>query len=243
LPLPTRLLGLLLFALALPVRADYDFGDMRLAPLADPVQLSYPQGAAPSADKLRQVVSVVAPSREWQVMSQAEGRMELERNVRNKHMLRVELISDDRGFRLRYRASANLMYREVEHGGDKLPVIHHNYNTWVQELAAAISAGLGIGAKPVAGFASVESVEAVPYVRDGGRKAYTDFLTRSSPRAFAIAPNGAWGFSGPTAPIANARARERYDPIENALERCNRRGEGRCRVYALDGRVVWRGDL
>jgi hypothetical protein len=67
----------------------------------------------------------------------------------------------------------------------------------------------------------------------------TTRLLANSP---AIAPNGAWGFSGPTAPITDARARERFDPIENVLERCNRRGEGRCRVYALDGRVVWRGD-
>jgi hypothetical protein len=234
----------LLLAFALPARADnYDFGDMRLAPLADPVQLSYPAGAAPSAAKLREVVAVVAPSREWRVLSQSERRIELERNVRNKHMLRVELVSDDRGIQLRYLDSVNLMYRELERGGDRLPVIHHNYNIWTQELAAAIAGGLGIGAKPIAGFAPIESVAAVPYLRDGGRRGYADFLTRLAPRAFAIAPNGAWGFSGPVTPIYNARARERFDPIENALERCNKRGEGKCRLYAIDGRVVWRGDL
>ena len=237
-------LSVVLLALTFPARADnYDFGDVRLAPLADPVQVTYPAGTAPTQEKLREVVSVVAPSREWRVLSQSDGRMEMERNVRNKHMLRVALDADERGFRLRYLQSVNLMYREIEHGGDKLPVIHHNYNTWVQELATSIAAALGGGAKPIAGFAPVESVEAVPYLRDGGRRAYADFLTRLSPRAFAIAPNGAWGFSGSATPIYNARARERFDPIENALERCNKRGEGRCRVYALDGRVVWRGDL
>ena len=32
---------------------------------------------------------------------------------------------------------------------------------------------------------------------------------------------------------------DRFDPLENALERCNQRGDGSCRVYAIDGRVVW----
>lgn len=242
--MPLVILFVVLLAFTLPACADnYDFGDVRLAPLADPVQVSLPAGAALSAEKLREVVAVVAPSREWRVLSHSEGRMQLERSVRNKHMLRVELLSDDRGFRLHYLTSVNLMYRDFERAGDRLPVIHHNYNTWVQELAAAIAGGLGIGAKPIVGFAPVESVEAVPYVREGGRRGYADFLTRLAPRAFAIAPNGAWGFSGPVTPIYNARARERFDPLENALEHCNRRGEGKCRLYAIDGRVVWRGDL
>ena len=77
-----------------------------------------------------------------------------------------------------------------------------------QELAAAIAGGVGIGTKPIAGIAPVESVAAVPYLRDGGRRGYADFLTRLAPRAFAIAPNG-----------------ERFDPIESALEHCNRRGD------------------
>jgi hypothetical protein len=124
-----------------------------------------------------------------------------------------------------------------------LLVIHHSYHTWVQEFAAAIAGGVGVDAKPIAGFAPAESVEAVPYLRDGGRRGYADFLTRVARRAFAIAPNGAWGFSGPETPIFNARARERFDPIETALEHCNRRGEGKCRLYAIDSRVVWRGDL
>jgi len=237
------LLGVLLLALVLPARADnYDFGDVRLAPLADPVQVSYAAGAAPSAEKLREVVAVVAPSREWRVLSQSERRMQLERAVRNKHMLRVELVSDDRGFRLHYLTSVNLMYRDFERAGERLPVIHHNYNTWVQELAGGIAKSLGISAPPVVGFAPLESVEAVPYLRANGRKSYAEFLERMTPRAFAIAPNGAFGWSAPLKPAAYIR-RDLFDPVENALENCNRRGEGKCRLYAIDGRVVWRGDL
>jgi hypothetical protein len=95
---------------------DYDFGDVRLAPLADPVQVTYPAGAAPSALKLGEVVAAIAPSRDWRVVSQSDGRMELERNVRNKHEMRVALLYDERGFRLRYVASENLMYRDFQRG-------------------------------------------------------------------------------------------------------------------------------
>jgi hypothetical protein len=127
----------------------------------------------------------------------------------------------------------------------KHPSLHFKRigDLWSVRIGLHHRAGLGMGAKPIAGFAPIESVAAVPYLRDGGRRGYADFLTRLAPRAFAIAPNGAWGFSGPVTPIYNARARERFDPIENALERCNKRGEGKCRLYAIDGRVVWRGDL
>jgi hypothetical protein len=239
----TVLFGALFLALAAPLQAhEYDFGDVRLAPLADPVRVDFPSDAAIGGDKLREVVSAVAPSREWRIVSRSAGRFELERSVRNKHMLRVELAYDARGYRLRYLQSVNLMYREFERAGDKVRLIHHNYNSWAHELAAAIALGLGVGAQPVAGFAPLESVDAVPYLREGGRQAYADFLGRMTPRAFAIAPNGAFGFAAPAKPAAYVR-QDRFDPIESALARCNRRGAGQCRLYAVDGRVVWRGDF
>jgi hypothetical protein len=33
---------------------------------------------------------------------------------------------------------------------------------------------------------------------------------------------------------------DRFDAVENALDFCNRRGAGECRLYAVDDRVVWR---
>ena len=232
------LLCVAVMALAAAARADYDFGDRRLAPMEDPVRLEFAAGAAPSAEKLREVVAAVAPSRQWRIASQASGRIELERSVRNKHMLRVALEHDARGLRLRYVESLNLMYRELERQGDKLRLIHHNYNAWVQELAAAIAGGLGISARPIAGFAPLESVDAVPYLRPKGREAYAKFMTSEKPRAFAVAPNGAWGWS--TVGNRYGRRREGFDAIDHALERCNQRADAQCHLYAVDERVVWR---
>lgn len=227
-------------ALAVAARAEnYDFGDRRLAPLEDPVRVEYPAGAAPSAEKLREVVAAVAPSREWRVVSQSDGRVQLERSVRNKHMLRVELRHDERGFALRYLESVNLMYREYGRQGDGLRLIHHNYNAWVRELAAAIGGGLGISARPIAGFAPLESIDAVPYLRTKGREAYAKFLKSETPRAFAIGPNSAFAWATPRAGMSY-KARQNFDPIERALERCNQRADGQCHLYAVDERVVWR---
>ena len=189
------------------------------------MRVEFPAGAAPSAEKLHEVVAAVAPGHEWRVISPSGGR--------------VELDQDARGYRLRYLESLNLMYRDFERQGEKLRLIHYNYNAWVQELASAIAAGLGISARPVAGFAALESVDALPYVRANGREAYARFLKSATPRAFAIAPNGAFGSAAPRE--GGGRHRQRaFDAIEVALERCNQRADAQCHLYAVDERVVWR---
>ncbi len=77
-------------------------------------------------------------------------------------------------------------------------------------------------------YAPLADVARLPHVRDGGRSAYASFLERPSPRAFAIAPSGAWGW-----------ANGGEDPLKRALDHCNRRGAGTCRLYAVDEDVVW----
>jgi dienelactone hydrolase len=77
-------------------------------------------------------------------------------------------------------------------------------------------------------FAPIEDATRLPFVRDTGREGYAKFLTQPQPRAFAIAPNGAWGW-----------AEGGEDPLKRALDNCNRRGQGSCRLYAVDDAVVW----
>jgi len=77
-------------------------------------------------------------------------------------------------------------------------------------------------------FAALQDVAAVPHLRDTGRNGYQVFLEKPAPRAFAIAPNGAWGW-----------ANGGDDPLQRALDNCNRNGKSACRLYAVDNAVVW----
>lgn len=86
-----------------------------------------------------------------------------------------------------------------------------------------------MAAPPPTDFAALEAVDAVPHVRDTGRKGYAEFLTRDLPRAFAVAPTGSWG-----------RADGGDDPLKRALDNCNKFGKGACRLYAVDNDVVWK---
>lgn len=81
-------------------------------------------------------------------------------------------------------------------------------------------------APPVTRFAALPDIAAVPYLRTQGRDAYRTFLSSRRPRAFAIAPDGAWGVGSG------------LDPITDALVTCSN-GHQDCRLYAVDGDVVW----
>jgi len=81
---------------------------------------------------------------------------------------------------------------------------------------------------PRTAFAPVEDESRVPFVRDTGRTGYRTFLAQPAPRAFAIAPNGAWGW-----------AEGGDDPLARALANCNRSGKGECKLYSVDDYVVW----
>jgi dienelactone hydrolase len=81
---------------------------------------------------------------------------------------------------------------------------------------------------PASRFASLDDVDAIPYLRDGGRRAYRAFLGKETPRAFAVSPNGAWSW-----------AEEGEDPAWRALAACRESGGAPCTLYAVDDRVVW----
>ena len=84
-------------------------------------------------------------------------------------------------------------------------------------------------APPRSDFAAIEDAAKLPHVRGTGRAGYADFLGKSPPCAFAIAPNGAWG-----------GVEGGDDSLRRALAGCNRRGNGTCRLYAVDDSVVWK---
>lgn len=78
-------------------------------------------------------------------------------------------------------------------------------------------------------FASFDDVTKLPFVKDTGRAGYTNYLTKTFPRAFALAPGGAWGW-----------AEGGDDPLRRALDNCNRNGKGQCKLYSVDDYVVWK---
>ncbi|WP_158287654.1 hypothetical protein [Falsiroseomonas bella] len=74
----------------------------------------------------------------------------------------------------------------------------------------------------------------LPYLSDAGRADYGRFLLQPTPRVFALAPDGAWGWA----------AAIEDDPAATearALENCRRWGGQACTVYARDLAVVWPG--
>jgi dienelactone hydrolase len=81
---------------------------------------------------------------------------------------------------------------------------------------------------PPSGYAALEDASRLPHVRDTGRAGYQAFLASILPRAYAVAPSGAWGWASGGA-----------DPLRRALDNCNKSGQGACRLYAVDEVVVW----
>ncbi|HVL75875.1 MAG TPA: CocE/NonD family hydrolase [Noviherbaspirillum sp.] len=81
---------------------------------------------------------------------------------------------------------------------------------------------------PATGYAEVDNLEAVPFLRDHGREQYRAFLSKTFPRAFAVSPTGAWSW-----------AEEGDDPAAQALANCEKNSSQACHLYAVDNRVVW----
>ena len=82
--------------------------------------------------------------------------------------------------------------------------------------------------QPATNYATLDDARAVPYLGAGGRAAYRAFLNKETPRAFAVAPNGAWGW-----------AEEGEDTNARALAACQSKSAQPCRLYSVDHDVVW----
>ena len=89
------------------------------------------------------------------------------------------------------------------------------------------------------GFAAIDDVDAVPLVNDRGRAGYREWLAHSTPRAFAIAPSGRWHATWGLNPSDASLPR---DPGDRALVLCARSAGMPCKLYAVNGAVVWPQD-
>jgi len=77
-------------------------------------------------------------------------------------------------------------------------------------------------------YAQVDDIAAVPFLSETGRRAYRDYLTKLTPRAFAVSASGGWTW-----------AEEGEDPDGRALATCSAKSKEPCRLYSVDDYVVW----
>jgi len=86
-------------------------------------------------------------------------------------------------------------------------------------------------------YARLDDIDRLPYATERMRERYRYFLTRPLPRAFVISEGGDWRLAT-GAQLDNPQAPG--SPAERALRECEQARTGRCIVYAVDDRVVWR---
>jgi dienelactone hydrolase len=81
-------------------------------------------------------------------------------------------------------------------------------------------------------FAGLDDADAVPFLSENGKRAYREYLTKMTPRAFAVSASGSWTW-----------AEEGEDPEARALATCSSKSSTPCRLYSVDSSVVWNPDL
>jgi hypothetical protein len=108
---------------------------------------------------------------------------------------------------------------------------------------AVVMAPVGAVSAPVAVAAparrDINDVSALPFVGSNAKKGYAEWLTKPGPKAFAISERGNWAGTWGT-DVEDAQ--QPTDPTERALWVCARRATVKCKLYAVDGAVVW-GDV
>jgi hypothetical protein len=97
--------------------------------------------------------------------------------------------------------------------------------------------GAAVSAVAVRTFASIEDVDAIPFLGEKGREDYRSWLRRLTPRAFAISEKGRWYSASGTRPTDSSLP---ADPTERALLMCARAAGKPCKLYAVNGAVVWK---
>ncbi|OHX14081.1 alpha/beta hydrolase family protein [Chromobacterium sphagni] len=136
-----------------------------------------------------------------------------------------------------YRAGgAQLDYRLLPAFGDNGHLLFsHGAAIWMPLLEDYLR-GLGfrqpgIAPRPASsGYAALDDSDRIPYLKpDDRRNGYARFLSSPLPRAFAISPDGHWGYAYGS------------DATDRALGFCQNRSPSPCSLYAVDQDVVWPG--
>ncbi|MCG5073093.1 dienelactone hydrolase family protein [Paraburkholderia tagetis] len=98
-----------------------------------------------------------------------------------------------------------------------------------QGMPTAVGYRVATQAAPHAsGYASIDSVGAVPFLDQSGRDGYRNFLKQYPSRAFAVSDSGAWSW-----------AEGGDNPMAVAIANCQKHSSDPCRLYAVNSNVVW----
>jgi hypothetical protein len=137
-------------------------------------------------------------------------------------------------------APVSISITPVGSSQDKSIVIGANSSTVAPNLASSVVVPVAnASSQPsviATGFANINDVDAIPFISDRGREGYREWLTKSTPRAFAISDSGRWIS---TWGINPQNAEDPKDPAERALQRCAKVSNAPCKLYAANGAVVW----
>lgn len=160
----------------------------------------------------------------------------------NDSLFGPELVSRMHGAFVRAGGQARLVefgpFKRDAHGmiasRDGVKVWWREAEQFLQQIGMPTEVRYAVAAQPTlpkSDFAKLDDVEAVPFMGELGRVAYREYLSKMSPRAFAVSPNGAWCW-----------AEEGEDPDQRALATCEKKGGQPCKLYSVDEHIVWRAD-
>ena len=134
-----KLLKTALVALACLLSASA-FAQRALVPIVDykDVTVASSSGKPLTAEQVREAIAVGGRKLGWDMGATADGGLVGTLNVRNKHIISVEIKVAPERYSVFYRSSSNMKYR-VDGAG---AVIHPAYNQWVQNLVTMIDSEL-----------------------------------------------------------------------------------------------------
>jgi dienelactone hydrolase len=119
--------------------------------------------------------------------------------------------------------------------GDGHSGYSRDLNRWVPEVLAFLKTlplQLSMQEPPVipasSNFAQLSDIDKIPFIKEKGRDTYKNFLSKESPKAFALNSEGRYGWSN-----------GHWDSPSRALSFCNKGAKSQCRLYAVDDDVVW----
>lgn len=254
----TIIIGALLLSMA-PLGtalARVEQRDRRQAVMDNPLRSTFiGDPARLGKQQIQQAIGLAAKIRNWQILKESDGRIELMTTVNGKHVMHVQLIIDNAGYDIVYLNSAELLYAESWELKRPIRLIHKNYNIWIRELAATINNQVGEPAQvmvpatpivakarpapqklehaypvpPDTGFAAITDVDAIP-LRAAGKDRYQHYLGLPAPKAFIVTEKGGWRIWSRS-----------EDVMARALDFCEQQEIG-CWLYAVDDRVVWDAD-